>query len=283
MKLFSPAKINLFLKIVGKRPDGYHQLISFMQAINCGDIIDIAPAECDSLRCDDPVIPCDGRNLIMKAIDLFRRKTGWKESFAVTLVKRIPYEAGLGGGSSNAATTLWALNQWSGWALSDQELMAWGAELGSDVPFFFSQGTALCTGRGEEVQPLPLLPLQPVTLIKPKIGLSTPVVYANLDINSLPLRDPEKALEAFYRGESDSFNDLETTAFRLMPSLATLKEEGLNKGFSSVTLCGSGSALFCLGEGSSFISNSSFYTFQASFKTRVKGEWYLQRCCINNH
>lgn len=152
-RLFSPAKINLFLRVVSKEPDGYHHLSSLFQAISLGDTLIMERASTDQLTCDHSFLPTDHSNLILKAIKLFRQRTGCEQAFKVHLIKRIPIQAGLGGGSSNAATTLWGCNQLAQTNLSDSTLMEWGTELGSDVSFFFSQGTAHCTGRGEKSSP----------------------------------------------------------------------------------------------------------------------------------
>ncbi len=142
LTLNSPAKVNLFLRILRRRSDGYHDLASLFQAISLYDTIHFALSDHDELTCDKPGIPTDSTNLILKAADLFRRKTGLKFGLKAHLEKRIPHEAGLGGGSSNAATTLWALNQLHGQPASPDELIAWSGEIGSDITFFLSHGTA---------------------------------------------------------------------------------------------------------------------------------------------
>jgi 4-diphosphocytidyl-2-C-methyl-D-erythritol kinase len=245
MKLFSPAKINLFLRVLKKRADGYHELASLFQTVSLGDTLTCALSKEDHFTCSDPtlVIPS---NLVLRAVELFRRKTGFRFSVAIHLDKEIPLQAGLGGGSSNAATTLWALNALQGFPYSEQELQSWSIELGSDVPFFFSHGTAYCTGRGEKVKTLPPLSLPPLTLIKPTGGLSTPAVYQNLRLEECSSEDPEDLLADFYGGDPRYINDLEAPAFRLCPALAKIKARYHPIAF----MAGSGSALIHVGQGS---------------------------------
>ena len=152
MSFFSPAKANLFFRVVGKREDGYHEIASLFQTITLGDILRIEPAKVDSFICNDPQIASD--NIVVRARDLFRQKSGIYQPVKIELEKAIPIQAGLGGGSSNAATALWAMNQITDKTVDVKQLQAWGAELGSDVPLFFSKGTAYCTGRGEIIREL---------------------------------------------------------------------------------------------------------------------------------
>ena len=157
LTLFSPAKINLYLHVIKKRTDGYHDISSLFQAIDLGDTLHFewSNHEPDKLTCTDPNLTTDSSNLIMKAVLLFRQKTDWHHPVSIHLEKRIPIQSGLGGGSSNAATTLWALNEKAGRPASIEQLQTWSAEIGSDIPFFFSEGTAHCLGRGEEVKSIP--------------------------------------------------------------------------------------------------------------------------------
>ncbi len=234
---FSPAKINLFLRVLSKRSDGFHELSTLMQTVTFGDTLTVEPAERDHFSCSDPSLPLDERNLVMKALRLFREKTGDSRPVSIHLQKELPHEAGLGGGSSNAATTLWALNELTDLKASEQDLMHWGAELGSDVPFFFSNGSALCTGRGERVESCPQPDLPPIALLTPPISLATPLVFAEL----LPTeRSPEGDAEI-------GTNDLEGPAFRLSPKLKGIRDALLEVGVEKVALSGSGSTLICFG------------------------------------
>lgn len=258
LTLRSPAKVNLFLRVLRRRADGYHEIASLFQAIDLSDRIHFSLAEKDHLSSTDPKLPLDKNNLIWKAADLFRQKTHQKFSLNVQLEKNIPTEAGLGGGSSNAATTLWALNRLLETKIPVETLMQWAGEIGSDVAFFFSGGTAYCTGRGEIVRPLPPLPPQTLTIAKPPYGLSTPAVYKSLDLTLLSQRHPEEALNHFYSGQPHYFNDLEAAALKIKPELAAFKKSVLDQGYPIVMLSGSGSSFFCIGSGLpySFINSS---------------------------
>ncbi|CAM9875391.1 unnamed protein product, partial [Ectocarpus sp. 4 AP-2014] len=144
------------------------------------------------------------------------------------LSKRIPPEAGLGGGSANAATALFAANKLAGNPASLEDLQLWSAELGSDITFFLSTGTCYCTGRGEVLHPQEPLPQTRVWLVKPNKGLSTPVVFRHLDYDQLSRIEPAGLLKQFMEeglAEADYVNDLELPAFKAMPSLQTMKEE----------------------------------------------------------
>ncbi len=276
LSLFSPAKINLFLRVVSKRPDGYHNLSSLFQTIDLGDTLNFTLSTTDDhLTCNTPKVPIDASNLILKATSLFRHKTGLNSSFNIHLEKNIPMQAGLGGGSSNAATTLWACNQLTHANISVEVLQEWGLELGSDVPFFFSQGTAHCTSRGEVVQPIESYSPDRVFIVKPHQGLSTPEVFRRLKLES-PLENAEKIdLEATQNQSYHYFNDLEKPAFEILPELRSLKNFLLNQGFDAVLMSGSGSAFFCLGAGTlEKIPHTTL--FESKFIKRNPFEWYLE-------
>lgn len=274
LRLYSPAKVNLFLRILRRRADGFHELASLFQTISLFDELTFRTALTDQLVCTDLSIPTDGRNLIQKAIDLFRRKSGWQVPLQVSLNKRIPVEAGLGGGSGNAATALWACNEFCGRRYSPEELGAWASEIGSDVTFFLSHGTAYCTGRGEILQPLAPLPPQSLWIVKPPEGLSTAKVYGALIADHLPQRDPAISLAAYLAGRPDLYNDLEEPAFALMPSLADLKSM-LQVGREGKTLMsGSGTSFFCLG-GQAPAVPSRTKVYAAAFVNRPVDGWYL--------
>lgn len=273
LSLISPAKINLFLRILRRRPDGYHELASLFQAIDLHDILQIEVSDRDLLTCSDRSLPVDHTNLVSKAVHLFRSKTGISKKFVIHLQKNIPQQAGLGGGSSNAATTLWALNALCGNAKTAKELATWGAEIGSDVSFFLSQGTAYCTGRGEILREVAPLEHTSLWIVKPEKGLSTPLVYGKLNASQLKQRDPEEALSAFLSGTPRYFNDLEHPAFEVMPELAALKQKLFDGEFTDVLMSGSGSSFFCIGNGT-LPDLPGCSTFKTEFVRRQPDGWY---------
>ena len=245
MKYFSPAKLNLFFRVLRKRSDGYHDIASLFQAIDLGDDLFFETSDQDRLTCSDESLPCDASNLIWKALMVFRMHYDCPPVH-IHLVKKIPMQAGFGGGSSNAATTLWALNQWSHQRISSKKLQIIGAQIGSDVPFFFSTGTAYCTGRGEVVESTFLSPFSGCWA-KPSFGLSTPLVYRETRLEELDPVDPKIALSSFFTSQPQYFNDLEKAAFRIEPRLIAFKNQLLSD-FQTVVMTGSGTAFFCFGK-----------------------------------
>jgi len=188
LTLFSPAKTNLFLRITRKREDGFHELASVFQALGLGDTLQFSKLEGgteDILSCNVEEVPLDGKNLIVKAFVLFRKRTGQNDYFRCAIDKRTPLEGGMGGGSSNCATALWAANKLCGSPATDAQLIEWGGELGSDVSFFLSCGTAYCTGRGEVIENLPPLqtPKGSFWVLKPPQGCPTGQVYSKLGLS----------------------------------------------------------------------------------------------------
>lgn len=277
LRLKSPAKVNLFLRIVKRRSDGYHELASLFQAIDLFDTLDFSMDDVDTFTCSDPTLPNDDSNLVLKALRLFKTKTGIRKNFKIHLEKLIPQQAGLGGGSGNAATTLWALNRLCGDPATESQLMQWGSEIGSDISFFLSTGTAYCTGRGEIIESLAPLDSTLLSIIKPPIGLSTPQVYSKVDVAALFPRDPKTVLQNFLKADPDYFNDLEPAAFNVLPELKKFKESLLKDGgFSTVLLCGSGSSFFCLGNGNpnAVAGYPNFKNYSAHFVNRSPGSWY---------
>jgi 4-diphosphocytidyl-2-C-methyl-D-erythritol kinase len=297
LKLRSPAKINLFLRVTGRYPNGYHSLASLFQVISLSDYIHFAlhsptpyppilqspilhpqtnldpNANLDHLTCTDPSLPTDNTNLILKAADLFRRKTGLNFRLQAHLEKNIPHQAGFGGGSGNAATTLWALNILLRQNIPETILQEWSAEIGSDIPFFFAHGTAYCTGRGEIVERLPAIQNVPLWVVKPKIGLSTPAVFKQLQLNELPPREPLHFLKEFSTGNMQCFNDLEEAAFSVHPPLRSLKNLLLDSGFHTVVMTGSGSGFFCLGDATP-PSIEDLVSYPVSYLNRTAETWY---------
>lgn len=272
IKLASPAKINLFLRVLRRRSDGFHELASLFQSIDLCDQLQISFNGTDELHCNAPNIPIDSSNLVWKAVNLFRQKTGRQFSLKIILDKQIPSEAGLGGGSSNAATALWGVNCLLDNPVSQKELFQWAAELGSDVPFFFSSGTAYCTGRGEVVRDLPKLQQQKIWIFKPNEGLSTPAVFNHLNVDALPKIDPEICLDAFLSGDPHYFNDLEVPAFAIMPTLSQLKSKLISAGFNHSFLTGTGTSFVCIGDPE--IPLPGLFQRQAQFINRNLETWY---------
>ncbi|KAJ8766838.1 hypothetical protein K2173_008392 [Erythroxylum novogranatense] len=293
LTLFSPCKINVFLRITSKRQDGYHDLASLFQVISLGDVIkfSLSPSKSkDRLSTNVSGVPLDDRNLIIKALNLYRKKTGTDNFFWIHLDKKVPTGAGLGGGSSNAATALWAANQFSGCLATENELQEWSSEIGSDIPFFFSQGAAYCTGRGEIVEdiPSPLSLNIPMVLIKPPQACSTAEVYKCFKLDRTSQVDPLTLLEKISKHgitQDVCINDLEPPAFEVLPSLKRLKQRIIAAGrgqYDAVFMSGSGSTIVGVGspDPPQFLYDEDEYRdvflSEAKFLTRERNEWYKE-------
>jgi 4-diphosphocytidyl-2-C-methyl-D-erythritol kinase len=201
--LSSPAKLNLSLAVVGRRADGYHDLVSLVSPLALADTLtaELGPEGTASLSCDDPTLPVDASNLVLRAERVFRTRTGWKGGVRFHLAKRIPRGAGLGGGSSNATMALRALDQLAGTRLGDAVLAELAAELGSDCPLFLFSGPAVLRGRGERVQPVApevaaRLAGRPVWLFKPVWGIETPWAFRRLAASGLGAYDDPAGVES---------------------------------------------------------------------------------------
>jgi 4-diphosphocytidyl-2-C-methyl-D-erythritol kinase len=226
--LAAPAKLNLFLDVLGKRPDGYHDLATCMVPLSLADTLAFAPADTLSLTCDDPRLSTGPENLVMKAAELLRTRTGCPRGAAITLTKRIPMQAGLGGGSSDAATTLLGLNELWDLRLGHADLLELAGQLGSDVPFFLARSAAWCTGRGEVVVPFDLPSELNFVLLCPGVGLSTAAVFrhcqpSDTPMSTEPLRRALAAGDAAAVGRS-LFNRLQAPAEALCPAVARLRQ-----------------------------------------------------------
>ncbi|MBW2573109.1 MAG: 4-(cytidine 5'-diphospho)-2-C-methyl-D-erythritol kinase, partial [Deltaproteobacteria bacterium] len=183
MKILSPAKINLFLQIVGKRPDGYHDLFSLMCCVGLYDTVSMdAGVEETAVSCDHPHVPEDKTNLAFGAADLFYKKLKKNEGVKISIQKQIPVAAGLGGGSSNAAAVFLGLNRYYGYPFSTDELMSMGLSIGADVPFFIFRRPATASGIGEKLEVYPGLKKLKILLIFPGFSVSTATVYKNLNL-----------------------------------------------------------------------------------------------------
>lgn len=241
----APAKINLFLKVLGKRSDGFHELFMLMDKIPLYDYLSFEKRKGSEIVLKVEGNDISGDNLILKATRLYQEYFQVSGGYHIHLEKNIPIGAGLGGGSSDAATTLLALRDFHGLGTL-RELDDIAKELGSDVPFFLRQGACLARGRGIELEQVRGFELENVLLVKPKEGLSTATVYRELREEDYRDSSIEKCLELYRKKDvhfiKESINDLEKPAFRLMPELNEIKEI-LGPGS---LMSGSGSTVFCL-------------------------------------
>lgn len=222
MNLHAPAKINLHLTILGKRPDGFHEIDSLMVPLTLADTLTLeANAESGiAFTCSDATLPCDDSNLVVRAARRFFETAGLPAAVRIHLEKAIPHGAGLGGGSSDAATTLAGLNELFGSPLMPEVIHALAAEIGSDVPFFLARSAAICRGRGEIVEPVSFPHQLPLLLIKPPFGVPTPWAYSRWR-DSIELPGISYAPQEFAWGRL--VNDMERPVFEKYLLLAVIK------------------------------------------------------------
>ena len=253
ISLKAPAKINLFLEILGKRDDGYHEIETVMQEIDLVDNLQFEEIqEGVKLKCNDKNIPSDENNLVCKAANLILNECGIRKGVLISLEKNIPVGAGLGGGSSDAAATLKALNLLWKIGLNDAELMEFAAKLGSDIPFFIKGKTALCSGRGEKITPIEVKSEMNYLVIFPHINISTATIYRNLKIDlTKKIIDVSFFLNALKHPKVAGiskllFNRLEEVVFTTYPDLLDVKKALDHFDFCGLSVSGSGSAFFGL-------------------------------------
>ncbi|AGT30500.1 4-diphosphocytidyl-2C-methyl-D-erythritol kinase [Geobacillus genomosp. 3] len=250
----APAKINLSLDVLYKRPDGYHEVKMVMTTIDLADRIELVPLPGeDAIRIvsQNRFVPDDCRNLAYQAAKLLKETFSIREGVAISITKHIPVAAGLAGGSSDAAATLRGLNKLWQLGLSVHELARLGAQIGSDVAFCVYGGTAVATGRGEIITPISPPPPCWVVLAKPPIGVSTAEVYRNLQLEHVNHPDVEAMIEAIERHDYAAIcrsvgNVLEEVTLKKYPEVAHIKEQMRRFGADAVLMSGSGPTVFGL-------------------------------------
>ncbi|MFD0962136.1 4-(cytidine 5'-diphospho)-2-C-methyl-D-erythritol kinase [Paenibacillus chungangensis] len=256
MKIYekAPAKINLLLDVLRKREDGYHEVEMIMTMVDLADRLEMSELPRDTIIISSQVgyIPLDEKNLAFQAARLIKERYEVQQGVYIHLDKKIPVAAGLAGGSSDAAATLRGLNRLWRLNIPEEELCALGAELGSDVPFCVTGGTALASGRGEKLEPINCPPQCWVVLAKPPINVSTADVYGRLRANELKthpsIAGMRKALArgSFHEMCGNLGNVLETVTLELYPEVRQLKESMIRLGADGVLMSGSGPTVFGL-------------------------------------
>jgi 4-diphosphocytidyl-2-C-methyl-D-erythritol kinase len=257
IEVLTPAKINLFLEILGRRADGYHEIETLLAAVTLYDTLRFSATPSGAIALDcrwaspqpGEQIPTDKDNLAFRAAALLRERSGVSAGASIQLIKRIPAAAGLGGASSDAAATLVAANL--AWQLNWtwQRLIELAAELGSDVPFFLTRGAALARGRGERLETL-RVPRLHIALVRPPVGLSTPAVYKACRPATAP-KTAAPLMAALARGDAAAagrllVNGLERAAASLTPWIERLRNEFERQGVMGHQMSGSGSSYFGL-------------------------------------
>lgn len=248
MQLFAPAKINLSFQIKGRRADGFHEIETLMTPISLADRLTIEESgngeSSLDFSCDDPSLPVGDDNLAVRAVKLFREATDTRKGINIVLEKKIPHGAGLGGGSSDAASTLLGLDELFGTGLQQKDLIDLAAQLGSDVPFFLVRSAAICRGRGEIVKPTSLAAPLSVLLLKPDFGVPTAWAYGKWTA-SQQLPGIDYASQEF---DGVQFvNDLEHPVFEKFVLLGHLKTWLCQQPeVGAALMSGSGSTVFAI-------------------------------------
>ncbi len=216
MRIKSFAKINLGLEVIGKRGDGYHEVRTLLQTVNFYDVLEFrsAPDACVTLEGDDPMLSWGEDNLIFRAALLLKKNFRVSKGVEIHATKTIPPGKGLGGGSSNAAMTLYALNKHWGLGLGKKVLMDFGKELGADVPFFLEGGLCLGTGRGDDIVPVTDLDSVSCLLVFPKFSISTASIYGQFQLSLTSHSKGSKIIKFLDSRELGSLeNELEETVY----------------------------------------------------------------------
>ena len=255
VQIRAPAKINLFLQVIGKRPDGYHEIVTLMCCVGLYDTVWLTFAgRATRVLCKHPDVPADRTNSAFVAAHRFdrqlRKRTGsGLDPIEIRLDKQIPVAAGLGGGSSDAAAVLVGLNRHYGAPFSLPELLAMAVGIGADVPFFISRKPAIATGIGERLEPYDRLDPYKVVLVYPGFGVSTAAVYKGLNLGltrcKIKLNDTLFKARAFDVANYGC-NDLESVTFARYPDLMAIKDRMLNLGAKQALMSGSGPTIFGL-------------------------------------
>lgn len=257
---FSPCKINLMLAILGVRPDGFHELISIVAPTKFGDTLkaQISDKPADSLACNMEGIPLDSSNLVIKAAELFREATGRSEHFDFDLQKRVPAGAGLGGGSSNGAAALLAVNELCGNPLPMKKLSEIAAQMGSDCPLFLTNTPVVMRGRGERVFALrgearEYIERLKLVIFKPDFSINTGWAYSQMKANPqdyMSENAAESALSEWLENPSISglplINNMQIEAFKKFPALQIVLDEIRTRFRVPAMMSGSGSACFAI-------------------------------------
>jgi 4-diphosphocytidyl-2-C-methyl-D-erythritol kinase len=273
MKILSPAKINLTLEILGKRPDGFHELATWILPVGLYDTIEIERAALPSFQSNLPELEEDPSNLVSRAADLFNRTASIDMAYAIRLEKKIPIGAGLGGGSSNAAATLRLLNELHSSRFRPEELEVLAAKLGSDVAFFIAGRSAWCSGRGERIEPRLFPEDLWVCLFKPGFGISTAGVYrayAQLELDCKHGKEMETPWGKLR-------NDLEQAVLPKYLFLGLVKD-WLNQQAESMfaLMSGSGSTMFAIVR-----NQSEGGTLQGRFRAEFGEQTWSAVCPLN--
>ena len=253
LTLPSFAKINWFLRVMGKRADDYHELSTAFQMVSLHDTISFKKSKSLTFVCDDSRIPTDENNLVLKAVAVLAGRFHPNQGADIRLEKKIPFPGGLGGGSSNAAITLLGLSCLWDLPVSHEELVEIAAEIGADVPYFLVGGTATGRGLGTEVLPVREIDEKYIIIVTPNVDISTSKAYSKLGAPRLTKKDAKSILQICYEdaerlesGQLELINDFEKEVFQMKPEIKRVKNKLLKFGAKKALMSGSGASIFAL-------------------------------------
>ena len=250
IKIISPAKINLFLQVTGRRPDGYHDLATLMCRIGLYDMVHLTLGTNETIvTCHDPDVPNDKTNLALRAAGLFFAALNKHQDVKIFIEKNIPVAAGLGGGSSNAASVLLGLNRYYGYPFNQEELISMGLSIGADVPFFIYKKPAIASGIGEKLETFHGLYPYQIVLVYPGFSVSTSEIYKNLNLGLTKCNKELKFINFYKKNFNIRYhlcNDLETVTASRHPEILSVKDALLSHGAEGALMSGSGPTVFGL-------------------------------------
>lgn len=252
LTLLAPAKLNLFLEVINRRKDNYHNLETVMQKVDIFDTIQMTKAKGWLSVTANNSLPTDKRNTVVKALEILRKRHKFQDGLNVKITKKIPIAGGFGGGSSDAASALIGANKILGLKLAKKELNEIAKKVGADVPFFLGSSTALCVGRGDVIKKSIKTRQMHYVVVMPRVHNLTKEIYENLSLSLTEPRTKSSIFCKYLRGNSIEnlgrhlFNRLEEPAFRMKPELSRIKRTMQGIGFCGVSMTGSGSAIYGL-------------------------------------
>ena len=251
MKERAYAKINLCLDVVRRREDGYHDLRMVMVPIDFYDLLEMVPSAETTMNLNRSYLPVNDRNTVIKAIHVMQERYGFDQNFACVLQKHIPTQAGLAGGSADAAAAIRMINRMMSLHLSEQELIETARQVGADVPFCTMNRPALVEGSGEILQPFECRCDFGILLVKPRRGVSTKAAFGGLDFSTIEHPDPDGMRTALEKGDYEGVvshlgNSLEAVSLQLVEEIKDVKDCLTDLGFDGVLMSGSGSTVFGL-------------------------------------
>jgi 4-diphosphocytidyl-2-C-methyl-D-erythritol kinase len=266
------AKINWFLKIRGRRSDGFHELCTLFQIVSLHDELSFSLSDRLTVTCDDPTLSVGEDNLVVRAARLVQARTGVLKGASIRLTKNIPIQGGLGGGSSDAATAIIGLIRLWDLEIDQQSLLDWARELGSDVPFFLFGGTAVGGGRGTDIVPVEDIEESFLLVVAPQIAISTALAFAGLNAPVLTKESSKSTLEVccqeartFSVRQPGGINDFETSVFAIEPEIKRVRDKLISLKAKFCMLSGSGSSVFAV------FDNEE--TRQASIEALINEKW----------